>query len=128
MEFWGTFGPSCSNKDVIIKLFQAGMTGMRLNLSHVSLKDSAEMIETFHNAARISGVKPQLIIDLQGPELRVGRLETPLELAAGCQVQLGNQGIPIPDIIFPALTDGVEILLDDGRANRLVLPHRCFTP
>ena len=40
-----------------------------------------------------AGVK-KLLIDLQGPELRIGRLPQPLSLTAGQTVRLGAQGIP----------------------------------
>ena len=98
----------------MIGLFKAGMTGMRLNLSHIGLEDSADVISTFRHAAKQAGVRPQLIIDLQGPELRVDKLPAPIELQAGNTVILGNAGIPVPEAILPALANGMEILLDDG--------------
>lgn len=95
-------------------MFRAGMTGMRLNLSHVGLAQSGEVIETYHAAARRAGVNPRLIIDMQGPELRVGVLAAPVPLREGETAILGESGIPVPDCIFAALERGMEILLDDG--------------
>jgi len=98
----------------MIRLFEAGMTGMRLNLSHVGLRDSADVIGAFHQAAGRAGVRPRLIIDIQGPELRVDKLRAPAELVAGDNVILGNGGIPVPGVIISSLSSGMEILLDDG--------------
>ena len=95
MDFYGTLGTSCREKQTIFALFQAGMTGARLNLSHTTLEDSGTLLrEHFWPAARQAGVQARLIIDLQGPELRVGTLDTPVSLTEGSQVHLGAAGIP----------------------------------
>ena len=43
-----------------------------------------------------AGVEAKLIVDLQGPELRVGTLKEPVSLAEGAEVLLGAGGIPVP--------------------------------
>ena len=65
------------------------MTGIRMNLSHGPLAAHKDFLVMLHKA----GVK-KLLIDLQGPELRIGRLPQPLSLTAGQTVRLGVQGIP----------------------------------
>ena len=37
LEYFGTIGPACAAPDILEELFAAGMTGVRLNLSHTSL-------------------------------------------------------------------------------------------
>ena len=113
-QIYGTFGPSCKEEKVLKDMFQAGMTGMRLNLSHVDLADSAEQIEAFHAAAE-GLCTPQLVIDTQGPELRIGDLAEPMLLDSGKTVILGESGIPVPAVVLNALEVGCEILLDDGK-------------
>lgn len=83
VQIYGTLGPACSDTKTLEALLQAGMTGVRLNLSHAGLDRAAEQIEHLHAAARSRGVTPRLLIDMQGPELRVGALPAPLELAEG---------------------------------------------
>ena len=141
LDIYGTIGPACRETAVLRKMFEAGMTGIRLNLSHVTLEESAPLIENLHKAAAEAGVSPQLLIDMQGPELRVGRME-PLPLHEGETVFLGNQysnavrengstadsdatpgddslrplpKVPVPDSIIPFLAEGQEVLLDDGK-------------
>ena len=80
VQIYGTLGPACSDAETLARLFEAGMTGVRLNLSHVGLPGAAEQLERLHAAARQCGVTPQLLIDMQGPELRVGLLPAPLTL------------------------------------------------
>ncbi len=79
-EIFGTLGPACAQVNILEKMFLEGMTGMRLNLSHTGLKESEPLIGSFWKAAQRAGVNPQLLIDLQGPEIRIGALPAPLTL------------------------------------------------
>ena len=115
IDIYGTLGPECSTKEILMKMFNAGMTGVRLNLSHITLHHAARQIEILHAAADACGKTAQLLIDMQGPELRIGVLETPLTLAEGRTADLGKGGIPIPALVLPVLIPGQKILLDDGR-------------
>lgn len=116
MEFYGTLGPACGRRDLLTRLFRAGMTGLRLNLSHTSLADCAPLLEdAVWPAARDAGVDhPHLIIDLQGPELRVGALPAPVPLQAGEDIWLGSGGIPVPGAVLDAARPGQRISLDDS--------------
>ena len=149
IDIYGTLGPSCSDYETLKEMFSLGMTGVRLNLSHVTLPQSAARIAVMQKAAADAGVKPQLLIDMQGPELRVGRFETPVTLTDGGEAVLmppqgvdgprtdrssvGGAGgpvlssggadvpvIPVPQLIMPYLKPGQEVLLDDGKLLLLV--------
>ena len=110
MDFYGTIGPACAELSTLQQMVRAGMTGLRMNLSHGSLAEHADWLELIRKA----GVRT-LLIDLQGPELRVGRLAAPLTLSEGQQVSLGTGGIPCPACLLDAITPGQELLLDDGK-------------
>ena len=88
MDFYGTLGTACQERETMLALFQAGMTGARLNLSHVTLAECAPLLSDFWSAAREAGCSPRLVIDLQGPELRVGRLPEAVTLPEGGTVLL----------------------------------------
>lgn len=94
------------------EMFKAGMTGMRLNLSHVDLSDCIEWLEEFHWAAANSDIIPELLIDMKGPELRIGKLKEPVILKEGSLI--GAKDLLFPEIVYPYLKEGREILLDDG--------------
>ena len=91
MDFYGTIGPACADVKLLQQMVEAGMTGIRMNLSHGPLAAHKDWLALLRKA----GVK-KLLIDLQGPELRIGRLPQPLSLTAGQTVRLGTQGIPCP--------------------------------
>ena len=110
MEIFGTIGPACSTQEIMREMFENGLTGMRLNMSHTSLKESRDVIQNFHNAGEGS-----LLIDLQGPEVRV-HVKEETELKENLSVTLSaKDGIVIPDCVFEAVEVSDEILLDDGK-------------
>lgn len=115
MDFYGTLGPNCATADQLEEMFRVGMTGVRLNLSHVTLDGAADQIAELHEAARRCGMEAKLLIDMQGPELRVGVMEEPVELQEGTEAILGEGGIPVPQMILPYLIAGQTVLLDDGK-------------
>ena len=91
MDFYGTIGPACGQLETLQRMVEAGMTGIRMNLSHGPLTAHADWLAMI----RAAGIR-QLLIDLQGPELRIGTLAEPVTLVEGNSVRLGTDGIPCP--------------------------------
>lgn len=132
-KIYGTIGPACQDVDTLVRLFEAGMTGIRLNLSHTSLDDASGWIANIHEAygrfceradAGRKGDSAEILMDLQGPELRIGQLgmERVLEVGNGLSLVAEGQNnlfdpteIPVPEIVLSYLQPGQEVLLDDGR-------------
>lgn len=110
LEFYGTIGPACADELTLRRMAEAGMTGLRFNLSHGSLAEHGDWLAL----ARAAGIR-QILIDLQGPELRIGRLARPVQLEAGQTLRLGQGGVPCPEALLRAVGPGQELLLDDGR-------------
>ena len=115
ITLFGTLGPACARREVLRPMMAAGMDGVRLNLSHTTLKQSAPWLEELQAAAALEGVSPLLLVDLQGPELRLGELKEPLELRTGSRMVLGKEGLEIPECLLPYLEKGQQVLLDDGK-------------
>ena len=57
MKYYGTLGPACVSADILRRMMQAGMTGIRLNLSHKSLSESRDWIDTYFEAAGKEGIQ-----------------------------------------------------------------------
>ena len=102
MDFYGTIGPACADVKLLRQMVEAGMTGIRMNLSHGPLAVHKDWLAL-------------LLIDLQGPELRIGRLPQPLSLTTGQTVRLGAQGIHCPAALVHSVQPGQTLLLDDGK-------------
>ena len=117
VRIYGTIGPACRDRKILTEMFREGMDGVRLNLSHTSLEEASALIEACLGAAEDAWVeKPELLIDMQGPELRVGTLDEPMKLNDGDLLAVGD--IHLPEIVakgLPTLADGQDVLLDDGK-------------
>lgn len=114
MKFYGTMGPSCQSIDVLEQLLKAGITGMRLNLSHKSLRECGEYIENIHVAGKNCGIAPEILIDIEGPELRIGHLKDNIIIRKNDLITLGTNTLPIPKEIIAHGRIGQELLIDDS--------------
>ena len=123
LEIYGTLGPACRETEVLRQMLACGITGMRLNLSHGTLADSAPLIEAFHRESALEGVSPSLLIDMQGPELRIGNVRKGFSAAQGDIICLSvrddtapeQDAIPVPREVFDHYEPGMTILIDDGK-------------
>lgn len=113
MRYYATLGPSCCDTAALAALLRRGVTGFRLNLSHTPLAARTDWIDALHEAERKTGLRAQLMIDLRGPEVRIGDMPAPLPLAEGTSVTLGAD-IPVDGDVLDALRPGMTVLLDDG--------------
>ena len=60
IDVFGTLGPACEDEKILIRMFAEGMTGMRINLSHVMLKDCVSKIEKIKRAAAKNNVTSRM--------------------------------------------------------------------
>ncbi|HBG01216.1 MAG TPA: pyruvate kinase, partial [Firmicutes bacterium] len=79
-----TIGPASESPETIRALIRAGMDVARLNFSHGALDEHLQRIKNLREAARELGTNLALLLDIQGPKIRVGRLAAgPIELIPG---------------------------------------------
>lgn len=88
IAYYGTIGPSCGETAILKQMAAEGMTGIRMNLSHGRLTAHRDWIEKIQEA----GI-PELLIDLQGPELRIGEVKPGTRLTAGQLVMLQERQV-----------------------------------
>ena len=93
MKTYATLGPACCRADLLTELLDMGLTGFRLNLSHTTLAACRPWTEAVQQAREASGRPAELIVDMRGPELRMGPLSRPVTLTAGETVTLGPGGL-----------------------------------
>ena len=127
-----TLGPATANPEMIAALFEAGVDVFRLNFSHGSHDDHRASHAAIRDLEARTGRPIAVLIDLQGPKLRIGKFaDGPIELAEGASFRFDlsaapgdatRVGLPHPEV-FAALAEGAELLLDDGRRHLRV--ERC---
>jgi pyruvate kinase len=127
-----TLGPSSSTREQIGALADAGVDVFRFNFSHGTHDDHAERFRVVREVEAERGRPIGTLIDLQGPKLRIGRLEGGrVALTRGDSFRLdldetpGDRQrvrLPHPEI-FAVLAPEQELLLDDGKIRLRV--ERC---
>src|SRR6267154_1142976 len=70
-----TMGPASREEPTLSRLVEAGMDVARLNFSHGTHEDHARTITAVRRAAESAGRPVALLLDLQGPKIRVGKIE-----------------------------------------------------
>ena len=121
-EIFATLGPACQTRTILASMIRLGMTGVRLNLSHATLRESAALLNEYREACAMTGVRPEILIDLQGPCQRLGPMRAPLTLESGQHVLLSSRqtptGLPalcIPETIMEHLREHDVLMIRDGQ-------------
>lgn len=128
-----TLGPASADRATIQALFEAGADVFRLNFSHGTHADHKQRLDTIRAIERESGRPIGVLLDLQGPKLRLGTFANgPVVLVEGATFRLDlnheqpgdstRAPMPHPEI-FTALEVGTDLLVDDGRVRLRV--ERC---
>ena len=119
-----TLGPATSAPQTIRSLFAAGVDVFRLNFSHGDHDGHRRCFEAIRGVEAATGRPIGVLLDLQGPKLRIGELaggRTVLEEGASFALDLdpspggpGRVALPHPEV-FTALKPGTDLLVDDGK-------------
>ncbi len=117
-----TLGPASNSKEGIKALISAGLDIARVNMSHGFQEDHAKTIKLIREVSKELGREIGILVDLQGPKIRVSKLKENLELEDNSEWELGHESLGktgnfIPttykDLVKDAVV-GARILFDDG--------------
>jgi len=119
-----TLGPACSTEDIFRQLVRAGLDVARLNFSHGSHEQKADLIRMVRAVSKSENKPICILADLQGPKIRTGKLvdHRPILLETGKRLTITPQEIEgTVDRVgttFKTLAENLEpgasILLSDG--------------
>ncbi len=139
IKILATLGPASSDSAMIRRLFEAGADVFRINMSHTPHDKMRELVKTIRNVESSYGRPIGILVDLQGPKLRVGSFKDgSIQLHNGETFVLDSDKtpgdntrvqLPHPEILA-ALKAGHALLLDDGKVRLIVeeaAPDRAVT-
>jgi pyruvate kinase len=124
-----TIGPASQNEDMIRQLLKAGVNVARLNLSHGSYEDHTMVFNRLRNASKEMRLPVSILLDLQGPKIRIGKLPGDEILLVNDQKvtlitrtsSINSGEIPVDFTELPnSVQSGGRILLDDGNLELMV--------
>ena len=119
-----TLGPASDDPKVLDRMIEAGVDVVRLNFSHGTAEQHIQRAEEVRSLARARGKTVGVLVDLQGPKIRIGKfadgkinLNNGDEFILDANCPLGNQervGLDYKELPND-VTRGATLLLDDGR-------------
>jgi len=119
-----TLGPAVESPEKVRELIAAGMNMARLNLSHGSYEEHQGRLDRVRAAAKESGKAIAVLVDLQGPKIRLARFENgPHELVRGDIFTITTDDVPGTKERVGTTYKGLpgdckagdRILIDDGK-------------
>jgi pyruvate kinase len=115
-----TLGPASDSRSTVRELANAGMTVARVNASHGSREDRAELIDTIRRVDEATENPLSAMLDTQGPEIRTAEVDEPITLETGSTVRFveGDDATPEEVGLSVSISNaepGDAVLLDDGR-------------
>lgn len=123
-----TLGPASRSMEVVRELIASGANVLRLNFSHGTYEDHADSIRTVREASDILNQPVAILQDLQGPKIRVGNIDNPIELVIGSELVITAREVTgdvgMVSTTYTGLPRDVErgdrLLMDDGQIELLV--------
>jgi pyruvate kinase len=119
-----TVGPACDSYEMLVNLVKAGVNVFRLNFSHGTHENKAQIIEKIRKINRTLPYNIAILADLQGPKLRVGEIENDaLEIKQGDLLTFTNtKCVGTREKIYVSypnlhndVVPGNIIMIDDGK-------------
>lgn len=121
-----TIGPSSFSREILIKMYDYGLSTIRINTAHIEPGYISKVKELTAEMNRLTGRHVGIMVDLKGPELRTGEFpEGKLQVSRGerFEIPFSNDGvitISHPEI-YESLVPKDIILLSDGKVSMKVL-------
>lgn len=118
-----TIGPATDSEEKIKELIEAGANIFRLNTSHGNIDYHREKIRLIKKTSEKMGVFAAVMVDLQGPKIRVGNLREEILIKNGDKLVFEHLKEQQEDGIIPVdyegisndVKEGSRILIDDGK-------------
>lgn len=118
-----TIGPATSTKESLEAIVNAGINGIRLNFSHGDFIFFEQIFNTINEICVSKSLPIPILIDLQGPKIRIGQLSKPeIEVRTGDKIEITvNDYVGTSEKISTSYKQlaqdankGDLILIDDG--------------
>jgi pyruvate kinase len=128
-----TIGPASGDVKTLTELIKAGMNVARLNFSHGNYTQHKNYMDNIRKASRMTGQHIGILVDLQGPKIRIGELKADSYLLkAGDELRITTKKVlgtnnlvsTTYEHIVQDVKHGDRILVDDGNLRLLVVDKK----
>ena len=122
-----TIGPASSSDDILEKMIRQGMDIARINTSHSDTGEVSRLVKKIRKISSENNKNIAIILDLQGPKIRIGELKENIELKIGQNIvfttskktrRLEEYDVPVIEVSYSGfiedIKEGGTIFIDDG--------------
>ncbi len=115
-----TIGPASLSKEVLERMYRAGMNGARINTAYGDLEQYRMIVNNIREVADIP-----IIVDIKGPEIRL-RVRRKRTLKKGEIVEIGfnHEEISFNHDFYEKMGVGDEIYIDNGKIRTRVVEKK----
>jgi pyruvate kinase len=85
-----TLGPASDKEEIIEEMILSGVDVFRINFSHAEHEDVKKRIQSIRKISKKLNSNTSILADLQGPKLRIGKVEADTTVAPGDQIAFLN--------------------------------------
>lgn len=114
-----TIGPACDSEKTLLPLIESGVDGLRINFSHGSFEYFEKVFDTINKICVKKSLPIPILIDLQGPKIRIGELSLPsIELHNNETIEITTE-----DVLgtYQKVSTSYKSLPQDARIGDLIL-------
>jgi pyruvate kinase len=122
-----TVGPATDTYEAVKSLIESGANGLRLNFSHGNHEEHGQRIKWIRKASKELNKPVAIIMDLQGPKIRLGDFDGMINLTKGQELRLGYQTdyektgiVPMQYDLSKKVKRGERLYMFDGRVRTTV--------
>jgi pyruvate kinase len=123
-----TVGPATDSYEQIEAMIKAGVNGFRLNFSHASQEQAIRWTGWIRQASEVCAKPVTILQDLQGPKIRLGDFDGPVEVKQGQELHLtyngtydGGQVFPIQYDLSTKVKEGERLFIFDGKVRTTIV-------
>ncbi len=126
-----TMGPACNKREILLEMIRLGVDVCRLNMSHGDHDFHQQLINLINEINRNENLNVSILLDLQGPKIRMGALNEPFQVNPGDIIKFCTT-LKEPNLeekILPMVCDRFAqdvkpddmVLVDDGKVELRVI-------
>lgn len=122
-----TVGPATDSYEQIEAMVKAGVNGFRLNYSHATQDQATRWTTWIRKASEVCEKPVTILQDLQGPKIRLGDFDGPVEVKKGQELRLTFRGtfdgttVPIQYDLSKKVKEGERLYIFDGKVRTTIV-------
>ncbi len=126
-----TMGPACNKREILLEMIRLGVDVCRLNMSHGDHEFHQQLINLINEINKNENLNVSILLDLQGPKIRMGAMEKPFPVNPGDIVKFCTsiKEVNYEEKILPMVCERFAqdvkpddvVLVDDGKVELKVI-------